>query len=219
VIAFGLLWFALAAEPRLVSLPAERFAKIDADSGKDNYYQVVVEGAASRIAADYQPPMDTETFGAEIPDPLRKRVERLHWRWRVRAFPRGGDDCVHGIGDSAAAVFLTFHSGFKWILIKYIWSERRPAGSVCDQRDSLFLQRDTVVLESGDAFGMWREAVVDPKTEYVKHFGGKREDVPDFVGIGLFTDGDQTKSSSAADYADFILELDGLDQTPQAEAR
>ena len=35
---------------------------------------------------------------------------------------------------------------------------------------------------------------------------GFEGDVPDFVGIGLMSDGDQTNSVSAADYAGFVLE-------------
>jgi hypothetical protein len=29
--------------------------------------------------------------------------------------------------------------------------------------------------------------------------------VPDFIGVGLMTDGDQTRSESAADYGDFTV--------------
>jgi hypothetical protein len=71
------------------------------------------------------------------------------------------------------------------------------------------MKRDTTVLESGGPEGVWHTETLDPRAEFVKHFGGKPADVPDFVGVGLFTDGDQTKSPSAADYADFVLLLDG----------
>lgn len=209
------LTFALGAAggvteaPALVQpLPLKAFQKIDRDSGRDNYYRLVTDGEGSRLAADYQPPMESETFGTQIPDALRKREIKLRWRWRVRTFPRGGDDCVKGRSDSAAGVFLTFHSGLKWILIKYIWSEGRPVGSSCDRRGSPFLSRETAVLESGGPTGLWRAEVIDPKGEYVRRFGVKREDVPDFVGVGVFTDGDQTQSPSAADYADFAIEVE-----------
>jgi hypothetical protein len=45
------------------------------------------------------------------------------------------------------------------------------------------------------------------KSEFQHHFanGDPNADVPDLVGIGLMTDGDQTHSDSAADYADFVL--------------
>ena len=191
-----------------VALAAAEFRKIDRDSGKDNYYRVVSEGGESWVAADYRPGMESETFGAKLPEALRKKATLLRWRWRVRAFPPGGDDCVPGKGDSAAGVFLTFHSGLKWIILKYIWSETRPKGTVCDRRNGPFLRRDTTVLESGAGAGEWRAEAVDPKGEYAQHFGVKREDVPELVGVGLFTDGDQTKSGSSADYGGFQLETD-----------
>jgi hypothetical protein len=30
--------------------------------------------------------------------------------------------------------------------------------------------------------------------------------VPDFMGVGIMSDGDQTRSDSSADYADFVLD-------------
>ena len=199
---------AVAADPaatQIVPLPVAHFKKIDRDSGKDNYFQVVTEAGDDLIAADYKPGQESETYGTDLPEALRQKVLEVRWRWRGRTFPTGGDDCAHGVADSAAGVFLTFHSGLKWTLLKYIWSEKRPVGDLCDKRNSPFLRRQTTVLESGGPLGTWHSEALDPKGEFVKHFGGKREDVPDFVGIGLLTDGDQTKTSSAADYGDFSV--------------
>ena len=49
--------------------------------------------------------------------------------------------------------------------------------------------------------------MVDLKQEFRRHFGDgdPNAEVPDFVGVGIMTDGDQTKSESSADYADFVL--------------
>ena len=43
--------------------------------------------------------------------------------------------------------------------------------------------------------------------EFRAHFenGNQRAEVPDFIGIGLMSDGDQTKSVSAADYTGFAI--------------
>jgi Protein of unknown function (DUF3047) len=195
-----------AAEPQALPLPVADFRRIDRDSGRDHYFRVATEDGHSFLALDYRPPMETETVGTRIPDNLRKLETRVSWRWRVRAFPKGGDECVADRGDSAAGVFLTFHAGMKWLILKYIWSETQSMGTICDRRGGAFLNRQTMVLESGGALGTWHQESVDPKAEYVRHFGGKLEDVPDLVGIGVLTDGDQTKSVSAADYGDFVLE-------------
>ena len=47
-----------------------------------------------------------------------------------------------------------------------------------------------------------KEEQIDPSAEFRAHFEG---DVPDFVGVGLMSDGDQTRSISAADYSGFVL--------------
>ena len=46
---------------------------------------------------------------------------------------------------------------------------------------------------------------MDPRQDFVRYYGGKLEDVPDFVALGVLTDGDATGSRSEADYADFTL--------------
>jgi hypothetical protein len=191
-----------------VPLPVTEFKNIDRDSGKDRYFRVANEDGRPYLAVDYRPPMETETLGVRVPDSLRKRETRVTWRWRIRSFPKAGDECFGERGDSAAGVFLTFHTGLKWTLLKYIWSEVEPVGTVCDKRSNLFVARQTTILEKGGPLGVWRQESLDPKAEYVRHFGGKLEDVPDLVGMGLLTDGDQTKSVSAADYSDFVLEAE-----------
>ncbi len=64
-----------------------------------------------------------------------------------------------------------------------------------------------MVLESGGPLGAWQNEEIDLATEYRRHFENNdpKDDLPDFVGIGLMTDGDQTKSESAADYGTFTL--------------
>jgi hypothetical protein len=195
-----------AAGTQSVPLSVAEFKNIDKDSGKDRYFRVASEDGHPYLAVDYQPPMEATTLGYRIPDNLRQRETRFSWRWRVRAFPKGGDECFGERGDSAAGVFLTFHRGLKWILLKYIWSEAEPVGTVCDKRSNLFVARQTTILEKAGPLGAWHQESIDPKAEFVRHYGGKLEDVPDLVGVGLLTDGDQTKSVSAADYSDFVLE-------------
>ena len=58
----------------------------------------------------------------------------------------------------------------------------------------------------GGPLDVWTSYTVDPRREFVKHYGGKLEGVPDFVAIGVMTDGDNSQSRSEADYADFVVE-------------
>ena len=176
-------------------------------SGPDVYYEVVEEDGATMLRGSYRPGLDTVVMGVEVPDSLRERVRRLRWRWRARAFPNGGDEC-RGPGDSAASVNVAFKRGFRWYILKYVWSPLAPLGAVCDRKRTLLLVRDTIVLESGGAPGTWRTEVVDVRQAFIDHFakGNPHADVPDLVGIGVMTDGDQTRSSSGADWAGFEIQ-------------
>jgi hypothetical protein len=70
------------------------------------------------------------------------------------------------------------------------------------------LAQDTVILESGAPIGQWKDVELDLRAEFRKHFedGDAKADVPDFFGIGLMSDGDQTASVSSADFAEFKLQ-------------
>jgi hypothetical protein len=196
-----------AAPPAATKLDVRAFRPVEGpDSGSAVYYEVVEEDDSTMLRGNYRPEMETVVMGVEIPEPLRG-VRRLKWRWRVRAFPDGGDEC-RGPGDSAASVNVAFKRGLRWYVLKYVWSPKAPLGAVCDRKRRLLLVRDTIVLESGGKPETWLTEVVDIRQAFIDHFanGDPRADVPDLVGIGVMTDGDQTRSSSGADWADFEIQ-------------
>jgi hypothetical protein len=49
---------------------------------------------------------------------------------------------------------------------------------------------------------------VDVRGAFIDHFAGgdRNAEVPDLVGIGVMTDGDQTRSESGADWTGFELQ-------------
>lgn len=125
----------------------------------------------------------------------------LAWSWRPREFPRGGDERDAGTNDSALAVYLLVpHSrlaGPK--AMKYIWSEKVPAGTHLDSNHGL---TQGLVLRSGrDGKDAWAEQTVNALEDYRKRFG--ESDTPRPAGIAVLTDSDDTKSSAAGDYANF----------------
>jgi len=196
------------ASPPLVEtkLDIRRFKLIERDSGNINYYEKVLDDPEGpMLRARYRPGVDTAVLGLEIPEALRSKVKRVHWRWRVIIFPVHGNECAPGKGDSAASVFVTFKRGLKYYILKYSWSTDGPKGAVCDKRRNPFLVRDTVILESDGPTNSWIDEAINPRTEFVRHFGGSEADVPDLVGLGVMTDGDQTNSPAQADYADFSV--------------
>jgi hypothetical protein len=202
----------------LAPSPASASSQVDLDvvhwkvirdqSGPVNYYEADSEEGVGFVRSHYRPPSATAVLGVEVQGHDRVAAKSLRWRWRAQAFPTGGDECARGRQDSAAVVYLTWKRGFKWYTLKYVWSSVGRKDAVCDQKRNPFVEQDTTILESGGPAGVWKSEAIDLKAEFRRHFQGNnpRADVPDFVGIGIMSDGDQTHSESSADFGSFVLE-------------
>jgi hypothetical protein len=177
------------------------------ESGPVNYYASMSEGETRFVRARYAPPVKTAVFGYQVPEADRQRAKKLRWTWRAMTLPVGGDECVPSKADSAAVVYVTWKRGLRYYTLKYVWSAVGKKGSVCDSRRNMFVAQDTVIVESGGPLGVWKSVEIDLAHQFRHHFegGNANAPVPDFVGIGLMTDGDQTKSESAADYGTFVI--------------
>jgi hypothetical protein len=183
------------------------FRVVESYSGPVSYYKIVEDPQEPYIRASYRPPLETVTLGVEIPENLRKETKRVRWKWRVLALPKGGNECKPGLGDSGAVVYVSWKRGLKWYSLKYTWSTTGTKGDVCDQKRNLFVVQDTVILQAGPPLNEWRTEEIDPSAEFRAHFehGDPNADVPDLVGLGIMSDGDQTNSLSSADYTGFTL--------------
>jgi Protein of unknown function (DUF3047) len=183
------------------------FRVLERDSGPRNYYRVLEEQSGSFLRGVYGPWLKTVTLFAPVPDELRRGVRVIRFRWRALVLPRGANECVDGRGDGAANVYVIWKRGLRWYSVKLDWSAEAPEGRTCNSTRNPFAASDTVIVRSGGPTGVWREQEIDPDALYRAHFEGGRADaeVPELQGIGILTDGDQTRSVSAADYAGFVL--------------
>jgi hypothetical protein len=174
---------------------------------ESTYYRTVDQGGLSFIRAVYTPPQSTVTLFHSVPDELRHGVRRVQWRWRAQILPRKGNECAPDLGDSAAAVYITWKRGMRWYSLKFVWSSEAPAGATCNRIRNPLVASDSIVLRTGPGNDGWVEENVDPEELFRQHFtdGDPGNDIPDLQGIGLMSDGDQTRSTSAADYAGFVL--------------
>jgi hypothetical protein len=197
------------AADRNVPLSATAFRIIEQKSGPVNYYRVMNEGSTTFIRAEYRSPLETAVFGIQAADAHRARASRLAWSWRARTLPHGGDECREGKGDSAAVVYVTWKRGLRWYTLKYVWSSVGTRGKICDRKRNPFVAQDTIIVESGGPLGGWKRHEIDLRAEFRKHFedGDPEASVPDFAGVAIMSDGDQTRSESAADYANFVLSV------------
>ncbi|MBI4638729.1 MAG: DUF3047 domain-containing protein [Candidatus Rokubacteria bacterium] len=167
------------------------------DAGKDLYRVVEEKGLrflravvrGSGIQAAKQREWDLDAYPV------------LAWLWRVNEFPQGADERDSATNDSAVAVYLLVPysriSGPK--AVKYVWSEKVPAGTRLASNVGLTQAR---VLRSGPAKkGEWVEERVNVRDDYKKYH--ETDDTPKPAGIAVLTDSDDTKSSAQGDYANF----------------
>jgi hypothetical protein len=195
---------------RAYPIDLTRFEVLKRDSGPRNYYRVVTEPTdppQTFIRGVYSPGLQTVTLFTKAPDEVHRGARLLRWRWRALVLPRQGNECVEDRGDGAATVYLAWKHGLRWYSLKFIWSSEAPLGATCNPRRSPLVAQESIILRSGGPTGIWRDEEVDPDAVFREHFegGNRAAEVPDLVGIGLLTDGDQTHSVSAADYADFVF--------------
>src|SRR5436305_4546822 len=222
LLALGFAARAAAGEPprpvpagaRAFRVDIHEFRVFERDSGPRNYYRAMSEAQDEFIRGVYNPSLKTVTLFAPVPDEVRRGARSFRFRWRALVFPRGGNECVAGRGDSAANVYLAWKKGLRWYSMKLVWSSEASRGATCNGTRNPLVAAASVVLESGGPAGVWREEEVDPDALFRAQFEGGRPDaeVPELQGIGILTDGDQTQSVSAADYAGFVL-YKALDRT------
>jgi len=190
-----------------VLLDVSKWQVVRRESGPVNYYRYVNDPVTPYIRSEYRPPLETVVLGTAVAEADRARARKLRWKWRAVVLPQGGDECRHGTEDSAAVVYVSWKRGLRWYALKYVWSSVGPKGWTCGRKRNPFVAQDTIVLESGSPLNVWKEEEIDLYGEFRKHFADNdaTASVPDFVGIGIMSDGDQTQSASSADFADFRL--------------
>ena len=125
----------------------------------------------------------------------------LAWSWRPVEFPKGADERESKANDSALSVYMLVDysrvRGPK--AVKYIWSERVPAGTHLTSNNGL---TQATVLRTGlEKKGQWVDERVNVRDEFMKRFNEK--DPPKPAGIAVLTDSDDTNSSAQGDYANF----------------
>jgi hypothetical protein len=200
--------FSSAAQQSQRRLPVADFRVVERESGPTNYYRLFKDADPPFIRAEYHPSYETTVLGIEVPDADRAPARALSWRWRALTLPQGGNECQSDKADSAAVIYVSWRRTLRWYALKYVWSAVGPKGAICDQKSNPFAVQHTVLLESGAPLNVWKSERIDLKAEFRKHFedGDPAASVPDFLGVGIMSDGDQTRSDSSADYADFVLE-------------
>jgi len=187
-------------------IPPGAFTVFKEDSGPVNFYLVGSDDGLPILKGVYKPGLANVVLMAQVPEKARRVVKSVSWRWRAHVFPKDANDCGPGAADEAASVFLVFKAGLKLMAVKYSWATVGTVGTSCQSNRGWFFDRDTIIVQVGGPPEVWTSHSFEPRREFVKRFGGKLEDVPDFVAFAVMTDGDNSRTAAEADYADFVVE-------------
>jgi hypothetical protein len=140
--------------------------------------------------------------GLETPKWNLEQYPILTWSWRPREFPKGADERKSGANDSPLAVYVAVpHSKVRGPkAVKYVWSEKVPAGTRLESNGGLTQVR---VLRSGAPASRdaWVEERVNALKDWQEAF--KESGAPQVGGIAVLTDSDDTKSTAIGDYRNF----------------
>lgn len=174
-------------------------------SGNDNYYSFAEQDGVPFIKARYQPPFKSAVLYHEVDN--RAVYKAISWRWRAHRFPKqAAPDKDKGELDCPGGVYVLFKKGLFYRVLKYVWSVNQPPGSnYRHPKSSFFAKMHVVVLEGPPPRpGIWIEESVNPVADFRKYFElGEGDKVPALYGIGILSDGDDTKSVVETDYAGF----------------
>ena len=125
----------------------------------------------------------------------------LAWRWRPRVFPDGSDERSGRTNDSALGVYVGFPRSLMAVKsVKYVWSRIAPVGVTATA--SAGFTRMLVLRSGPGAADRWVEERVNVLDDYRRLFG---DEPVRPRGIGVLTDGDDTRSVAEGDYADFRI--------------
>ncbi len=146
----------------------------------------------------------------------------LSWKWRANKFPDlKREDLIKNKEepDNAATVYVLFKRGWSNYLLKYQWSKYNC--STADKEPVFYKSKSSrafwlIVIRPirctnysiaccNDPEKLWLTEKIDLQNDFKKFF--KKDWVPEYIeGIGILTDGDDTKTEGvSADFDNFIL--------------
>lgn len=132
----------------------------------------------------------------------------LNWRWRVNEYPPNGDESVKKYCDNPASVAVVFRLS-KWRpkSIKYSWSTTLDQDTRTSSPYAIWPSRsDIIVMRSGkDKEVGWVTEKRNVLQDYMDLYNDHDVKEKFIYAIVIMTDGDNTKSNSAADYDDIYF--------------
>jgi len=146
-----------------------------------------------------------------------KNTPYLSWNWRMWKFPNMSKQKGQEEADNAATVYVVFKDKY---MIKYDWSQRNCKGTnnksaffkskSSGSRVHIFIKplrcTNTKIACCNDKSGEWATEKVNLIDDFKKIYPEVKWKPEYIAGIGILTDGDDTKTEGvSADYDNFTL--------------
>ncbi len=189
-----------------ITLPVSDFKLVESLSGRENYYTIITkENNQTILRAEYLPPENPVRLGYQFSDTMLD-VSEMSWTWRVLKPPLEGDESRKKNNDCGAAIYLVFKRNVQIFIIKYVYSTTISPGTAF-RRDPLYpLQKLCVVVTNkwnDEDKNEWKQVRINVRDDFKRLFNAK--ECPPLRGVGLMSDGDDTKDNVVAEYKQFVL--------------
>lgn len=170
--------------------------------GVSDYY-IVNDGKKKRVLhSKFIAGTDGEMIYRKV-DWDTEKFPFITWRWRVLKFPTGAKVQEEEKSDSAAQIYVAWRLRGRIVGLKYFWTESDPNGTtfISGKYNPVGMYQG-IFIRMGGKLGEWQSEKRNVREDFKKAFA---KDAPQMInGIGILTDGDQTKTLPEAEFDDFI---------------
>ena len=192
---------------------------------RDTEYKLLQEEGRAIVRASAN---GSASFYAAMLKPPAAVPASISWRWRTAALVPGADNRDKSKEDASLRVIAAFDGDvaslpeaeqkrFKrakslsgrslpYAMLMYIWSEQVPLNTVIPSAHTSQVKM-LVVASGSEGLGRWQSVKRNLAEDYRLAFGvapGR------LLGVGVFTDTDNTNTKAVGDYAEIRLECSGV---------
>lgn len=158
----------------------------------NQFVRVYTEGTSFRIVRSRKKGLDWNT----------QKRPYLHWSWRAKALPKGGNEKYDRSNDTGGALYVTFDTD--WLgrpkSIKYTYSSTLPVGSTVDYGP---LQVLVVASKEEQGLDKWTTHTRNVVKDYKRLFGDDPDSTP--LSITMWSDSDTLDDVGKVDFDNIAL--------------
>lgn len=130
-----------------------------------------------------------------------EKLPYLKWDWRVQKFPQGAKILDPKVSDAGAQIYVLWRFFPRYFVLKYFWAGTEANGLSFKDGNAFLGYLFGRILRSGPPMNEWKSETRNVYADFEEAF--KQKPPGNVRGIAVLSDGDETKSASEADFANF----------------